>query len=348
MNHESMQDVYRRFKKHENLRKMLTYFQSKNYIDQKIYSSALDILSMYEDSRAEMTQFQKKLYDILILRADASSYEDFNVDNFQKEWRRLQKKNPNGQSSNPPERLSNSIGMEFVRIKSGEVMDKETQKKIKIPKDFYLQTTPVTVDQWKKFADGWHYKTAAEENAGAYVWEWHKNEWKQIQKKGIHWANPGFKQNGNHPVTCISFIDAKAFIDWLIHKEKKTYRLPNEAEWEYACRAGTPTPFCFGYSLKDRANFGPRERFSGLDDKNEIHRERTTPVKKFEPNDWGLYDMHGNVWEWCEDSGTVSGNRIIRGGSWLFDDKACKSAKRDEQEENQGNFNIGFRLAMEI
>ncbi len=348
---------------HLKIRNNLDTLRRIKVLDLEIFDSAMKVLAVCESSESQMTSSQKKQYNLLMTRADDSTVEHFNVASFVKEWRSYEQNMPNMQKASHPDILKNSVGMEFVLIKSGEFImgspgneegrkDDEKEKKIKISKDFYLQNTPVTVDQWKKFADDRHYTTIAEKNnAGAYVfvWERRNKDWNQIQKKGINWKNPGFKQNGDHPVTCISFTDAKEFIKWLNHKEKKIYRLPKEAEWEYSCRAGTPFPFCFGYTLlKDMANFGPRESFENLDDKNEMYKERTTPIKQFKANEWGLYDMHGNVWEWCEDAGKRQQYRIIRGGSWLFDDKVCRSANRDEQDEDSGNFNIGFRLVMEI
>jgi formylglycine-generating enzyme required for sulfatase activity len=133
------------------------------------------------------------------------------------------------------------------------------------------------------------------------------------------------------------------------------YRLPTEAEWEYACRAGTTTPFSTGKTITtDQANYGnyPDSTAAGE------FRETTTPVGNFPPNAWGLYDMHGNVWEWCWDwhgdypsevqtnpAGLVSGsNRVFRGGSWRYDTRYLRSASRGFYAPDVYSFFLGFRL----
>jgi len=134
-------------------------------------------------------------------------------------------------------------------------------------------------------------------------------------------------------------------VKWLSAKTSKDYRLPSEAEWEYACRAGTATPFWWGSSITpEQANYnGSVEPYKGGGKKGEC-RQKTLPVKSFEPNPWGLYQVHGNVWEWCEDlwhgnyNGAPSdgsawttggrGLRVLRGGSWNYYPRALRSAFR--------------------
>ena len=124
-------------------------------------------------------------------------------------------------------------------------------------------------------------------------------------------------------------------------KDKKSYRLPTEAEWEYACRAGTTTPFHFGETIStDQANYNGN--FTYGNGKKGVYRKKTTPVGSFPANAWGLYDMHGNVWQWCQDwygdypqkdvvdpQGPEKGEyRVLRGGSWSNDPRYCRSAYR--------------------
>ncbi len=135
--------------------------------------------------------------------------------------------------------------------------------------------------------------------------------------------------------------DAKAYTKWLSKKTGKDYRLPSEAEWEYACRAGTTAPFWWGSSITpEQANYdGSVDPYKGGGKKGE-YRRKTLPVKSFEPNPWGLYQVHGNVWEWCEDlwhgnyngAAWVTGGstiRVLRGGSWSDNPRALRLADRN-------------------
>jgi formylglycine-generating enzyme required for sulfatase activity len=162
------------------------------------------------------------------------------------------------------------------------------------------------------------------------------------------------------PVESLSWTDVQNFIQKLNQMdEDKTYRLPTEAEWEYACRAGTETAFSYGKCLSsDQANFDGR-RPSG-DCPSGSYRETPVPVASFPPNPYGLYDMHGNVWEWCRDwygslpsdpaidpFGPSSGKyKVVRGGSWYSLDDDCRSANRDRSAPTLRLEHIGFRLVM--
>src|SRR5262249_43417890 len=155
------------------------------------------------------------------------------------------------------------------------------------------------------------------------------------------WQRPGFPQDDTHPVVWVSWDDAKAFCAWLRQTEPgRVYRLPSEAEWEYACRAGAREayPFHVGRPLlslsSTQANFHGKGHYGRV--VAEPNLERTTPVGSYPPNGWGLYDMHGNVWEWCADwhrsdyyprsprqdpTGPTGGSdRVIRGGCWFNHD----------------------------
>ena len=164
---------------------------------------------------------------------------------------------------------------------------------------------------------------------------------------------------GTRPVINVSWDDAQAYCQWLGGQTGTAYRLPSEAEWEYACRAGTSTPFHFGSQMTtDQANFDGRASYNGSA-KGE-YRQKTVPVGSFPPNAFGLYDMHGNVWEWCRDSwhgdyrgspddGSAwetgsSSDRVLRGGSWFDLPGDCRAAGRGVGAPDYRGYDVGFRV----
>ncbi len=167
---------------------------------------------------------------------------------------------------------------------------------------------------------------------------------------------------GDRPVINLSWHDAQAYCAWLNERlglRAGTYRLPSEAEWEYACRSGTATPFSFGATISpSQVNYDVNYTY-GRGKKGE-YRERTAPVGSLPANDWGLHEMHGNVWEWCEDAFGEYPNhatdsrpltlpdsslRVLRGGSWSNDPSYCRSACRVRGEPEDRSISVGFRLA---
>ncbi|AFY36276.1 SUMF1/EgtB/PvdO family nonheme iron enzyme [Calothrix sp. PCC 7507] len=176
-----------------------------------------------------------------------------------------------------------------------------------------------------------------------------------------------FKRDDHRPVEKVSWYDAVEFCVRLSQKTGRDYRLPSEAEWEYACRAGTTTPFYFGETTTDKvANYNANYIYGKGIKGN--YRQQTMPVGSFPPNGFGLYDMHGNVWEWClddwhsdyagapidgshwfDDNNNYSqkqGKAVLRGGSWDFHPVLCRSASRNDFGGRRGyrNYNIGFRV----
>jgi formylglycine-generating enzyme required for sulfatase activity len=182
----------------------------------------------------------------------------------------------------------------------------------------------------------------------------------QAQWRAVMGSLPWCQNRGDDlPVENVSFGDCLAFLRRLGEKEGRRYDLPTEAEWEYACRAGTTTAFHFGDSAStDLANYNG-DYVYGPDGKKGVNRMRTTPVGSFPPNAWGLCDMHGNVWEWCagwygdypkgeatDPTGPDRGEmRISRGGSWINEPRICRSAVRGKGGE-QGGINLGLRVVL--
>ncbi|MBW4561552.1 MAG: formylglycine-generating enzyme family protein [Mojavia pulchra JT2-VF2] len=186
-----------------------------------------------------------------------------------------------------------------------------------------------------------------------------KYEVTQAQYQAIMENNPAKFKGETRPVEQVSWDDAVEFCKKLSQKTGRTYRLPSEAEWEYACRAGTTTPFYFGETITtDLANYDGTYTY-GSAPKGQ-YRQQTTPVEKFPPNSFGLYDMHGNTWEWCLDkyhnnyerapkdgSAWLSGNdnsRLMRGGSFLSNPWYCRCASRNRDAHAYRTDDVGFRL----
>ncbi|WP_348982767.1 formylglycine-generating enzyme family protein [Brasilonema octagenarum] len=174
--------------------------------------------------------------------------------------------------------------------------------------------------------------------------------------------DPSFFKGANRSVESVSWDDAIEFCNRLSHKTGKPYRLPSEAEWEYACRAGTTTPFHFGETITtDLANYNGNYTY-GSGPKGE-YRQQTTEVGKFPSNAFGLYDMHGNIWEWCQDAwhGSYEGapadgsswmsnndndSRLVRAGSWFYEPGVCRSAFRNSNVHAHSLPDVGFRVVV--
>ena len=239
-----------------------------------------------------------------------------------------------------PKQYTNALGMDFVYIPAGTFMmgspsneykrrSDEPQHEVTLSTGYYIQTTEVTQGQWRK----------------------------------VMGENPSEFDNcgDNCPVENITWFEIQDFIGKINSRAGgRVYRLPTEAEWEYACRAGTDTPFAFGNCLStNEANFSGMRPYADCPHLGG-ERSRTLPVASLQSNPWGIYDMHGNVWEWCQDwkghypsrpavdpVGPSSGEvRIYRGGSQNDPAHFCRSAMRGRYKPYNRSGSLGFRLVM--
>ncbi|MGF1578109.1 MAG: formylglycine-generating enzyme family protein [Gemmataceae bacterium] len=232
-------------------------------------------------------------------------------------------------------RYTNEIGMEFVWIPPGKFLmgspedeperfDNEPQHEVTLTKGFWLQTTAVTQKQWEH----------------------------------VMGNNPSHFRESELPVECVSWNDCQEFCQKLTERTDRPIVLPTEAQWEYACRAGTTSPFWFGKTITtQQVNYHGDYPYDG--GPKGQYRDQTVAVKSFLPNGWGLYEMHGNVCEWCQDwHGEYTGEpridpqgptegppRVIRGGCWVLVAGRCRSAYRDHVVPGGRYDDLGFRCA---
>lgn len=276
-----------------------------------------------------------------------------------------------------PEVITNTLGMKLVKIPAGEFImgspdteeghtDAEPQHKVRITKPFLLGQHEVTVGQFRKFVTATGHKTALEkEGKPGFGYDPDLGAIEILPK--FNWKNTGFGTD-EHPVVNISWDDALAFCKWLSANEKETYELPTEAQWEYACRAGTKTRYFTGEteeSLQGYANISDASFLAKYANAtwsaewNDGH-PFSAPVGSLKPNPWGLYDMHGNAWEWCADwyaqdyakespvddpPGPKTGEvHIVRGGAFTNRLRFVRAADRDAKRPGYRYNFTGFRV----
>ena len=275
--------------------------------------------------------------------------------------------------------LGGDVKLEMVLIPAGSFVmgddrgldDEKPVHKVTITKPFYLGQYEVTVAQFRRFVKATGYATDAEKGTGfqgAFGWNSDTMQFKMNEK--YSWRSTGFAQSDAHPVVNVSWNDAMEFCKWLSREEGKTYRLPTEAEWEYACRAGTTTRYSHGNDSEGSAKVGNvadaafEAQFPELKGliKSSDGFAYTSPAGSFLPNPFGLYDMHGNVWEWCADwydaeyyaksptndpGGPATGEeRAYRGGGWFNCTRGCRSASRSGSVTENRNLTLGFRVSV--
>jgi sulfatase modifying factor 1 len=253
---------------------------------------------------------------------------------------------------------------------AGRMNSEEPRRQISI-KSFAAGRFEVTRKEFAEFVN----ETSRDMSNPCRYWNGAVNDEPKRQvewRNDLSWLNPGYTQADNHPVTCVSWHDARAYVRWLSARTGKPYRLMTETEWEYAARAGSTSRYSFGDNLNALCSFG-----NGAD--QSLHRQfptivtancddgylYTAPVGSFSPNAFGLYDMHGNISEWVQDcfrltydTGRTDGraveprvcqpSRVFRGGSWGNRPAALRSAARLEFHRNGASNTAGIRVARSL
>jgi sulfatase modifying factor 1 len=286
---------------------------------------------------------------------------------------------------------TNSLGMKLVFIAPGEFMmgasdsdkdarpDESPRHRVRITHPFYMGAHEVTVGEFRAFVHATGHKTRAEKKGSSGFNS--KISTFQYDRPEFNWRYVGWKQTENHPVLNVNWFDACAFCKWLSHKEGRTYRLPTEAEWEYACRAGSQARFLTGDSIdqlrqlanvQDKALTSIKPKFSNSTTSSYLTKPVpwndkhpfTAPVASFKRNRFGLYDTLGNVAEWCSDwygedyykvspradpTGPSDGTgRVVRGGAFLHQPQHCRVTWRISGTPSYQNYVIGFRVVADI
>ncbi len=274
--------------------------------------------------------------------------------------------------------MGDGVTFQMVQVPAGEFVmgsppgeamrqeDEGPQHRVRITKGFWMGRFEVTVAQFARFAGLTGYRTTAEYAGGAWnITEALKQEW----EKGLNWRKTDYNQMPNAPVVLVSWDDAQAYCRWLSEATGRAFSLPTEAEWEYACRAGSTTAFQWG-----DGDEGGEGWLNGADEKlrSKHPQWHTFPfsdgslyaakVGSYRGNAWGLHDMHGNVWEWCQDwynpqyyatspeadpfNGQMDRFHVVRSGSWLCYPGFCRSSVRRKYAPEYTTCDLGFRVVM--
>ena len=266
--------------------------------------------------------------------------------------RRVKVATPSGEQWKQITYYTNSIGIEFVLVPAGEFMmgSRDPASQVAARCGGY--------DAKDKWFTNEHPRHRVRITRAFFIGA---HEVTQRQYERVMGKNPAHFKGANNPVEQVSWNDAAEFCRRLSQKDGATYRLPTESEWEYACRAGTTTPFHTGETISTgQANYDGNYWYAN--GTKGQYRRKTTPVGSFAANAWGLYDMHGNVWEWCQDwydddyysnsptddpTGPATGKYLVlRGGSWFYFPYFMRSAYRLRGNPAFRNFNIGLRVVV--
>jgi formylglycine-generating enzyme required for sulfatase activity len=244
--------------------------------------------------------------------------------------------------------------------------DDERQHRVCVER-FELGKTEVTVGEFRRFVEATGYRTDAENNkqeSGCYAYSSREKKW--AWRSGYNWRQVGFNQNDRHPVVCVSWNDVNAYIAWLNRETGQSYRLPTEAEWEYAARGGTDSMYFWGNAVDSRAcdyaNIADKAHDWSNNFPCDDGTEFTQSVAQYRPNPFGLYDISGNVWEWTcseydksygggeqqclsKNNATNSSLVALRGGSFFGKPRRVRSANRNRHKPWERDDDRGFRLA---
>lgn len=233
---------------------------------------------------------------------------------------------------------------------SGREDDESPPRQVMLTRPYYMGKYPVTRGQFARFVETTRHRTEAESGpSGGYG----VVDGKLVQQKQYTWRNPGFEQTDDHPVVLVSALDAAAFCKWLTAKSRRLCELPTEAQWEYACRAGTTAAH---YAEPVEAVAWHRGNSSG----------QTHQVGQKQANAWGFHDFYGPVWQWCRDwyapypAGAATDplqtnqnlsdkpRQVLRGGSFISDVSHARSAERYRNDARSRNADNGFRIVCAI
>ncbi len=248
---------------------------------------------------------------------------------------------------------------------AGRFKNEGPQHRVTIGLPFAIAANLVTRGEWRRFVRA----TGRKDVEACRIYDVSFADHDLVRVYGKNWRRPHFAQDDRHPVVCVTWDDARAYAEWLNGQVggSASYRLPTEAEWEYAARAGTTTAFYWGLEMsRAQANYGPEQLpFAPVASGADLWKY-TSPAGAFPANPWGLYDMAGNVWQFTEDcwhetyvgapadgSARADGNcdeRVVRGGSWFKPPMGERSAKRGQGKvaDLKGNHEIGFRLVRDL
>jgi formylglycine-generating enzyme required for sulfatase activity len=300
----------------------------------------------------------------------------------------------------------NSLGMAFVKLTAGEFLmgsdeapeslaraypqlptarfaqleDEGPVHRVRITRSFWMGQHEVTLGQFRRFIEASGYvPESVADRTGGYGWRadydpatTKRGDAFEGRDRRYSWRNPGFTQGEDHPVVNVTWNDAQALAAWLSTTENRRYRLPTEAEWEYACRAGTRSRYSSGddprsllgaANLFDASSAKHWPRWQPMAVNGDDGYAFTAPVGSFAPNPWGLYDMHGNAWEWVADwhgakyyaqspvndpQGPAEGEvRVRRGGSWHTWPFYARAAYRNWNAPDTRYTLVGIRLVRE-